>query len=153
HRRAGPLAMPLLPRHAVRPPLPVSPGLRLRRQSPSPDARPTESLPASPAGRATAPGAARLLGRAGDDAGAEVAGEVRDDQGKPIEGAEVGWIEPDKNYTLPILKCSASRDVSRPASTSSRCPNSASASGRTVTSRSSRGPSGTTKVKSSTMSR
>jgi protocatechuate 3,4-dioxygenase beta subunit len=33
--------------------------------------------------------------------GAEVAGEVRDEQGKPIEGAEVGWIEADKNHTLP----------------------------------------------------
>jgi hypothetical protein len=34
--------------------------------------------------------------------GAEVAGEVRDDQGKPIEGAEVGWIEADKNQTLAL---------------------------------------------------
>ncbi len=32
--------------------------------------------------------------------GAEVAGEVRDERGKPIEGAEVGWMEADKNQTL-----------------------------------------------------
>ena len=31
--------------------------------------------------------------------GVEVAGEVRDEQGKPIEGAEVGWIEPARSQS------------------------------------------------------
>jgi len=32
--------------------------------------------------------------------GVEVAGEVRDEEGQPIQGAEVGWLEADKNDTF-----------------------------------------------------